>query len=263
MYRAFFSGIVGIAIALALPTPAVGQSTNGARARELYEEGARLYNMGQYENALRSFEQAYALSGAKPLLFNIAQAHRLAGPLHCERALLAYETYLREDPQASNRVEVEQRIGEMRTCTEREHASQVPAQPPPAPATAQPPPAPATADASKIDAVTPSTDRGPASAPSVAPIVVTGVGGVLFATGGILYWRARVTFDRVKGSCPCPEGQFSGWQTVTSASYGLLAVGGATLVGGVSWWVLDRRKSTASSYGVVVNPGGVSLVGAF
>jgi len=109
----------------------------------------------------------------------------------------------------------------------------------------------------------PVADKGPAPRPNIAPIVVTGVGGVLVATGGILYWRARVTFDRVKGSCPCPEGQFSGWQTATYASYALLATGGATLVGGVSWWILDRRQSSASSYGVVVDPGGVFLVGAF
>src|SRR5260221_9114870 len=112
--------MLSVALVVGLATHAAAQSSDAARARELYEEGARLYNLGQYEGALRSFEQAYAVSGAKPLLFNIAQAHRLAGPAHCDRALLTYETYLREDPQASNRVEVEQRIGEMRTCSARE-----------------------------------------------------------------------------------------------------------------------------------------------
>src|SRR6185295_10855771 len=68
-----------------------------ARARALYQEGARLYNLGQYDAAVQSFEAAYAISGAKPLLFNIAQAYRLAGPARCDSALQAYESYLRED----------------------------------------------------------------------------------------------------------------------------------------------------------------------
>lgn len=257
MRRVLFSGI--LACALVLAAPAGAQSNNAAHARDLYEEGARLYNLGQYENALRAFEEAYAISGAKPLLFNIAQAHRLAGPAHCERALLAYETYVREDPQASNRVEVEQRIGEMRICSEREHANQVAAQ--------TPHPPPANADAAKVETV-PSSAKGratqpSATQPSVAPIVVIGVGGVLAVTGGILYWRARVKFDRVKGGCPCPDGEFSGWQAATYTSYALLATGGATLLGGVSWWILDRRHASASSYGIAIDPGGVFVVGAF
>jgi tetratricopeptide (TPR) repeat protein len=253
-------GSLGVAMALALVAPASAQSNDAARARELYEEGARLYNLGQYENALRSFEQAYAMTGAKPLLFNIAQAHRLAGPSHCDKALLTYETYLREDPQASNRIEVEQRIGEMRACSdkervERERASQAAASPPP------PPRPPSNGETAKVEVS--SDEKKPAVRPSMGPIIVTGAGGLLAATGGVLYWRARVKFDQVQGTCPCPEGEFSGWQTATSASYVLLAVGGGAIVGGVSWWILDRRQAAASSYGLVVKPGGVSLVGTF
>jgi tetratricopeptide (TPR) repeat protein len=241
-------------LAIALAAPAAAQVKDAARARELYEEGARLYNLGQYESALRSFEQAYAISGAKPLLFNIAQAHRLAGPSHCERALSAYETYLREDPQASNSVEVQQRIDEMRTCADRERANQ--------PASAPPPHAPANGDASKIENG-PSVAEHAAPTSSVAPIVVTGVGAALTVTGGILYWQARVKFDQARSICPCPDGQFSGWQAASYASYALLATGGAALLGGAIWWTLDRQKSTVRSYGVVVDPGGVFVVGAF
>jgi tetratricopeptide (TPR) repeat protein len=246
--------VVGLAIALGYPLSALAQSSDATHARELYEEGARLYNLGQYENALRAFEQAYAASGAKPLLFNIAQAHRLAGPSHCEKALSAYETYLREDPQTSNRVEVEQRIVEMRACSDRERASQAAATPPPRP--------PTTGDAAKVE-IAPSPDKSPAAAPNVAPMIVTGVGAVLAATGGVLYWQARVKFDHVQGTCPCPDGAFSGWQVATYASYALLVTGGATLVGGASWWILDRRQSSAASYGLVVDLRGVSLIGAF
>jgi tetratricopeptide (TPR) repeat protein len=247
-------GAFGVAIALAVSIPAAAQNKDPAHARELYEDGARLYNLGQYENALHAFEQAYAISGAKPLLFNIAQAHRLAGPAHCERALSAYETYLREDPQTSNRIEVEQRIGEMRVCAEHERANQ--AAPTAVPRT------PANGEPAKGESPAPAEERTPPAA-NMAPIVLTGVGAVLAATGGLLYWQARVKFDHVQGSCPCPDGEFSGWQTATYTSYALLAAGGATLAGGVAWWILDRRQSAQRSYGVVVQPAGVFLVGAF
>jgi tetratricopeptide (TPR) repeat protein len=243
-------GVFGLAISLAISSPAAAQSKDPARARELYEEGARLYNLGQYENALRAFEQAYAISGAKPLLFNIAQAHRLAGPSHCERALSSYETYLREDPETSNRVEVEQRIVEMRACSDRERAN----------ASAPPARPPTNADTAKPESIPPPTE---APKPNVAPVIVTGVGAVLAATGGVLYWQARLKFDHVQGGCPCRDGEFSGWQTATYASYALLAAGGATLAGGVAWWILDRQSSPARSYGVAIHPGGVYLVGAF
>jgi tetratricopeptide (TPR) repeat protein len=249
-----FPLLATLGLAIALATPVAAEVKDAARARELYEEGARLYNLGQYENALQSFEQAYAISGAKPLLFNIAQAHRLAGPSHCERALSAYETYLREDPQASNRVEVQQRIDEMRVCAERERANQS--------VSPQPPHAPANGDAPRIENIPSGAEPATPSA-SVAPIVVTGVGAALAITGGVLYWQARVKFDQARGTCPCPEGEFSGWQTASYASYALLATGGAAMLGGAIWWTLDRQKPTVRSYGVVVDPGGVFVVGAF
>ncbi len=86
---------------------------------------------------------------------------------------------------------------------------------------------------------------------------------MLAVTGGIIYWRARVKFDHVKAGCPCPEGQFDGWQTASNISYGLMAVGGAALLGGAAWWFFDRRSTTSGSYGVAVDPRGVYLMGSF
>ena len=253
---------LGFAIALAgfaFTGPAVAQPTTGDEARQLYRQGARLYNLGQFEAALAAFERAYALSGAKPLLFNIAQAHRLAGPGHCERALRAYTAYLREEPNTSNAEEVQKRIEEMKSCAEREQESQNaesasesahntnPAVE--APAANPPPPAKRAAQAPHHQ--------------SLAPILTTATGAGLALTGGILYFRARSKFEQVKDSCPCPEGRFSNWQTVTTASYALLAVGGAALVGGAIWLALDRKEPQAVSYGLLLEPGGLRFVGVF
>ena len=45
-----------------------------ARARELYDNGAILYEEGRYEDAIAAWEEAYRLSGRPLLLFNIANA---------------------------------------------------------------------------------------------------------------------------------------------------------------------------------------------
>src|SRR5262245_44579908 len=67
-----------------------------AEARRLYEAGLGAYNLGNFDEAIKSFSDAYALSAAPGLLFNIAQSHRLKKDY--ERATYFYQTYLRLKP---------------------------------------------------------------------------------------------------------------------------------------------------------------------
>src|SRR5262245_61855900 len=99
-----------------------------AEARRLYAEGKAEYAQGHYERAITLFEQSYALSESTALLFNMAQAHRLAGPSHCADARKLYESYLAAQPDAENRREVEERIHELGECPA---APPSPAQPAP------------------------------------------------------------------------------------------------------------------------------------
>jgi tetratricopeptide (TPR) repeat protein len=224
----------------------VAADDGGANPRALYQEGARLYNLGQYEEAVRAFEAAYAISGAKPLLFNIAQALRLAGPSHCERALRTYEAYLREDAAASNRDEVEERIAEMRRCVERAReadAAQRPSEPKPPPVDT--PPAPAA--------------RPPG--PNKAPLVLAIGGGALLVVGAGLYTAARIKFEHEQAHCPCPEGSFASWQSITTTSYVLVAAGGVAATAGLSWWFFARPRAT--SYALTAGPSGMYVTGSF
>jgi tetratricopeptide (TPR) repeat protein len=84
------------------------------QARDLFEAGRRLYNIGRYDEAIDSFKAAYVRSSAPLLLYNIAQAHRAKGD--CAEARRVFDTYLREDPKA-DRAEVEAR---MVTCKARQ-----------------------------------------------------------------------------------------------------------------------------------------------
>src|SRR5687768_9385235 len=92
-------------------------------ARDLYQEGSRLYDQADYTGAIAAFEKAYAAYPAAALLFNLAQAHRLLGPAHCEQALDYYERYKRAPESAGDRREVEVRIAEMRGCLKAAQAA--------------------------------------------------------------------------------------------------------------------------------------------
>lgn len=80
-------------------------------AREHYQKGITHYNLGEFAQSIEEFKQAYAISQAHGLLFNIAQAYRLTQD-H-KQALYFYRTYLRLVPEAPNRADVEARMVEI------------------------------------------------------------------------------------------------------------------------------------------------------
>ena len=129
-----------LACIVVLPLAATAMAdTKGRSAEQLYDEGARFYNLAQYDQAIDAFQQAYLLSGQTSLLFNIAQAARQAN--RCAEATTAYRNYLRAEPNAANRDTVERHIAEMEACTAA--AARITAPPVATPTvTAAPPPRP-------------------------------------------------------------------------------------------------------------------------
>ena len=87
--------------AMAQPSP--------AEAR--FGEAEVLYKERRFAEAAAKYREAYELSQVPALLFNVAQAHRLAG--QCREAVTAYEAYLREAPGAANRADAEARRDEL------------------------------------------------------------------------------------------------------------------------------------------------------
>jgi tetratricopeptide (TPR) repeat protein len=84
---------------------------NRAVAREHYNQGTRHFELGHYQEALGEFEAAYMAVPDPAFLFNIAQCHRKAG--HDKEAVGFYKSYLRNAPNAPNRVDVQKRIQEL------------------------------------------------------------------------------------------------------------------------------------------------------
>jgi tetratricopeptide (TPR) repeat protein len=205
-------------------------------ARRLYAEGKAKYAQAQYEEAVRLFERVYALTESPALLFNMAQAHRLAGPGHCSDALTLYKSYLSAFPQAENRKEVEERLAELGDCSGD-------APPAPAPATAVTPPAQSPVPPPPAP---PTTEPARHSGLPTGPVLMTGAGAALLVAGGVLYWRAWDKHREAERLCPCYPGTYSDWEVLSNVSYVLLSVGGATALGGVSWWAFGNPSRSAS-----------------
>jgi tetratricopeptide (TPR) repeat protein len=80
-------------------------------ASKLYDAGSRRYALGDYAEAIELFRKAYELTDAPELLFDIAQAYRLAG--NCPRALETYRHFVRLAPASSHRQDAAARIEEL------------------------------------------------------------------------------------------------------------------------------------------------------
>jgi tetratricopeptide (TPR) repeat protein len=201
-----------------------------AEARRLYAEGKAEYAQGHYVEAIALFERSYALYESPALLFNMAQAHRLAGPQHCTDALNSYKSYLLAQPDAENKREVEERIRELGECPAPQEEAAAAPEPVVAPPPLPPPAVPAT--------VVPLPKQNRVAPSRTGPVLVAGTGAALLVAGGVLYARAWDKHREAEKVCPCYPGTYSNWELLTNVSYALLAVGGAALGGGIAWWAV-------------------------
>ena len=74
--------------------------------------GEKLFALGRFDEALEQYEKAFEAKPLPGFLFNIAQCHRNLGNI--DQAIFSYRKYLREAPDADNRIhddEVAQQLG--------------------------------------------------------------------------------------------------------------------------------------------------------
>ncbi len=90
--------VVVPAIARAQPAAPVDKA-KAKTAKQYVDAGLAAQNSGDYETAVSMYEKAYALVPHPVLLFNMAQAHRLAK--HDDKALELYDKYLAADPSGA------------------------------------------------------------------------------------------------------------------------------------------------------------------
>jgi tetratricopeptide (TPR) repeat protein len=109
---------IAVLVAATVPLAYAQHVDDVQAAREHYAKGKRLYDTGRFADAAKEYEAAYQAKDDPALLFNLGQAHRLAG--NYPQALLAYKAYLRNVPDAPNRAEVEARITEMQSVVDQQ-----------------------------------------------------------------------------------------------------------------------------------------------
>ncbi len=78
------------------------------KAKALYDEGLKRYNVAEYTEAIKAWKEAYLLSKKPLLLFNIGQAYRLSGD--CKQAMIFYDSYQREEPSPKNQDELDEAL---------------------------------------------------------------------------------------------------------------------------------------------------------
>lgn len=84
------------------------------KARQLAEKGRAAHNAGDYAAAVAAFKEAYVLAPSPGLLFNIAQAYRLAGD--CDEAAWMYRRFLDTNPYGDQRQLAEQHLAVVEKC---------------------------------------------------------------------------------------------------------------------------------------------------
>ena len=117
---------------------------DAARARKLYREAAKRYDLGEYDQALRQFRDAYRTAPDPTFLFNIGQCQRKLG--RTEEAIDSFKSYLRYLPaEHPRRDDVQKLVIDLQREIEDKKAAERPVprvEPPPPVILRAPPPAP-------------------------------------------------------------------------------------------------------------------------
>jgi hypothetical protein len=160
------AGVALVACLLAIaPWPAWAETPGGEDARPYLDKATAAYGLGRYAVAAENFEKAYELKPDPALLYNAAQAHRLAG--NKQRALELYESYLRMYGKKDKRDEVERRIKELKQAIA--HDKTVATSPPTTTEPVSPSP-PAAAATAPLPAAAPPKPAQPPLALAPAPV---------------------------------------------------------------------------------------------
>jgi tetratricopeptide (TPR) repeat protein len=195
------TGVLGVAFFFALASAAPRSAVSQEDARAYNQKATAAFALGKYAAAADYFEKAFELKPDPALLYNAAQAHRMAGDK--ERALALYQNYLRVyGGSPGQRADVEKHIDELKKAIEhdKEVATSPPtntepisaaaaaetAPPPVAPVAAAPPAAVATAPGPVTLVDQPKSDAGDQGSLTKNPWFWVAVGGGVAVVAAIL-----------------------------------------------------------------------------
>lgn len=230
-----------------VPRASAGPDETTKQARALYDNGVTDYNLGHYEEALVSFEQAYRIRHDPVFLFNIGQCQR---QLHkYEDAERSYRAYLREttDLPQTTRDQVQKLIADMNKAVEDARSKQPPTatQPPTEPQRIQQRPTamPAPPPPRGVERVTPSDDRG-GRKKIIAGLAVAAFGVAAIAAGGGFYAVASSANDQLNhpSNGVYSQSAENGRDLFQSLDIAAFIIGGVAIVTGTTIAVLGWRQ---------------------
>jgi tetratricopeptide (TPR) repeat protein len=205
-----------------------------AEARSRFELGTSLYHQGRTEEALVEFERAHEISGRPEFYYNIYLCHRDAGELREAEASLS--NYLEESAADAvpNRGLLERRLATLREqIAAEEQAQQAEAEARRAAEDAER----RAAEGTRMELREPNR---------TGPAILLGVGGAAILAGAGLGISALFLHDELEQECfgsACPywkSDEIDQLRRRTIAFDVLMGAGGAMVLGGMIWWLVDK-----------------------
>jgi tetratricopeptide (TPR) repeat protein len=245
-------------------------------AKAHYSKATRLYEVGEYRQAIDEFKAAHLAKADPSFLYNIAQCHRQLGEF--EPAVTLYKRFLGASPKAANRADVEKRVAEIEAdlaAKKREAAAGMPAPTRPLNASAVDLPAQSLPAQSPVGREAGSALTPHSSGLVVEPVAVTvavtaagvappgraasglrylrwiGVGVTLGLVGGALATglSASSRYDDLKNTCGttgagCSNGAVDGVKSRALLTNILWGVAGVAAVGtGVAFYLAPHESA--------------------
>lgn len=202
-----------------------------AQAKHYFGLGVVAYDGGQYDVALRYFQQSHALSHSPALYFNMAACEEKTD--HFSAASLLLRQYLLERPNASDRAEVERRIQSL-----DERGESIKRSDPPHPAVATPA----------------NTKPPPPGKKRVISWALLGVTGAFAVTAVGLGVSAIVLHNRLERGCGatalgCSSSERGSLRTRTVATDAMIGVTVATAVVTTVMFVVEPKLGRSTAKG--------------
>lgn len=238
-------------------TPAPSQEAMD-QARERYQQAETLFHVGKFEEAVTLYKEAYELSSAPGLLFNIAQAYRL--DREHALAIRYYQSYLRLNPAAENKEDVQRWIAESETARDLENAKierqkkqELLEKPVVTPLIEPVPP------------IESEREKGLGSL-KISGLATAGFGVLLAGGAGYFAYRADSAWSDINALSddrgtwsPTHQNRYDGAERDETISTVLFVGGGVAVATGALLYILGMGDSSAETLTLRPHPGGAAL----
>jgi tetratricopeptide (TPR) repeat protein len=219
-------------------------SLDDQAARQYFNAGRNLYDLGRFTEAAEQFQQAYDLSQRAPLLYNIYLAHRDAS--QDREAATALRLYLEQMPEIENRQSLQVRLDNLERAIAEQDAERE--------AAAREAEAAVRAEHEQRDREEAARRRREEeNAPSPVPWIVAGVGGVMVIVGAITGGVALGLASDLEENCDdLGDGTFacdpddddlrdkqSSLSTMATLTDVMIIGGAVVAVAGVTWGLIQ------------------------